>query len=222
MQIKEAIKNIELFKGLKNDEIAKIIDISDIREFKKDTIVYYEDDRDYSLQVLIKGRVKLYKIDKNNNEIYLYNIYENNLISQLTCIEKDYIHCFSNAQFTEDSLLLSINFKKFLEYFIYTNILTFELLKIVLKNNKKLHFILNRELVFDSIAKVAYMISNELEIFNKLKRKEIALKLHIQPETLSRVINKLRENNIIQLNQSNKIEIIDDLALENYFYGIAK
>jgi CRP/FNR family transcriptional regulator len=222
LQIINAIKNIELFNSLSQKEIDKLIDISDIREFIKDTIVYYEDDIDYSLQFLINGNVKMYKLDKNNNEIYLYNISSNTMISELSSLDEDGIYCFANAQFTEYSTMLSINFKEFKKHFINTNILTYKLLDIILKKNKQLHFILNRELVFDSIAKVSYMICNELEIFNKRKRKEIAFKLHIQPETLSRVINKLRDSNIIALDKSNKISIINEDILSNYFYGIGK
>ena len=220
MQIIEAIKNIELFKELNTIEVDKLIDISDIREFTKDTIVYYEDDIDYSLQFLIKGNAKIYKIDKNKNEIYLYNVSSNNMISELSSLDDEGIYCFANAQFTEHSVMLSINYKDFKKHFITTNILSNKLLSIILNKNKKLHFVLNRELVFDSIAKVAYMISNELEIFNKRKRKEIAFKLHIQPETLSRVINKLRDNNIISLDKLHKISIIDNISLDSYFYGI--
>jgi len=220
LQIIEAIKNIELFKELNTIEVDKLIDISDIREFTKDTIVYYEDDIDYSLQFLIKGNAKIYKIDKNKNEIYLYNVSSNNMISELSSLDDEGIYCFANAQFTEHSVMLSINYKDFKKHFITTNILSNKLLSIILNKNKKLHFVLNRELVFDSIAKVAYMISNELEIFNKRKRKEIAFKLHIQPETLSRVINKLRDNNIISLDKLHKISIIDNISLDSYFYGI--
>jgi len=222
LQIIEAIEKIELFKQLNKKEIDVLINISDIREFTKDTIVYYEDDIDYSLQFLISGNVKIYKIDKNNNEIYLYNVSSNNMISELSSLDDEGIYCFANAQFTELSVMLSINFKEFKRHFINTNILSNKLLSIILNKNKKLHFILNRELVFDSIAKVAYMISNELDVFNKRKRKEIAFKLHIQPETLSRVINKLRDNNIISLDKAHKISIIDNITLDNYFYGITK
>ena len=222
MQIKEVIKNIDFFTNLNEDDISKLVDISDINKFTKGTIISYEDERNNSLQFLISGRVKIYKIDKKDNEIYLYNVYENSMISQITSIEEDYIHCFSNAQCIEDSIILNVNYIEFIRLFIDTNILTNSLLKQILFNNKKLHFILNRELVFDSIAKVAYLISNELEIFNKLKRKEIAFKLHIQAETLSRVINKLRDSNVISIDKSHKISIIDKQSLDNYFYGIAK
>jgi len=221
LQIRDAINNIEFFNKLNEKDIEKLIDISDIREFPKETIVYYEDDIDYSLQFLIKGSVKIYKIDKNNNEIYLYNIGKNKIISEISSIEDEGIYCFANAQFTETSVMLSINYKEFKRYFIQTNILTNKLLNEILNKNKQLHFILNRELVFDSIAKVAYMISNELDFFNKSKRKDIAFKLHIQPETLSRVINKLRDNKVIKINEANKITIIDEIPLNNYFYGIS-
>jgi len=68
--------------------------ISNIRTFTKNTIVYYESDIDYSLQFLINGIIKIYKVDKHNNEIFLYYIYKNNMISELTSIDSESITAF--------------------------------------------------------------------------------------------------------------------------------
>jgi CRP/FNR family transcriptional regulator len=56
------------------------------------------------------------------------------------------------------------------------------------------------------------MLHDDLEIFNKLKRAEISLILHIQPETLSRVLNRLKRDNIID-SKNGKIVILDKEAL---------
>ena len=43
------------------------------------------------------------------------------------------------------------------------------------------------------------MIDSDLEMFNRLKRHDISLMLNIQPSTLSRVLNRLKRNNIIDI-----------------------
>jgi len=63
------------------------------------------------------------------------------------------------------------------------------------------------------------MISTDLDMFNKLKRHDIALILHIQPATLSRVLNRLKRNKIIDIMQG-KVTIIDHLALETVYKGL--
>ena len=97
MDMYNIIKSIDFFKILDEKQIELLANISMIRSFSKDTIVYYESDIDYSLQFLLDGTVKIYKVDKHNNEIFLYYIYENNMISELTSIDTESIYCFSNA-----------------------------------------------------------------------------------------------------------------------------
>ena len=66
-----------------------------------------------------------------------------------------------------------------------------ELMEILLDKTHQLQCIVNRELVFDATAKVAFMLNQDLDMFNKLKRQEVSFMLHIQPETLSRVFKKI-------------------------------
>jgi CRP/FNR family transcriptional regulator len=81
-----------------------------------------------------------------------------------------------------------------------------------------LHCILNRELIFDATARVTHMLSNNLERFNKFKRHEVSTMLNIQPETLSRILTKLKQKNIIEFDKTDII-IIDEGQLQNTFTG---
>ena len=163
--------------------------------------------------------IKIYKLDKFDNEIFLYHIYKNSMISELTSTKSNEIYCFSNAEFIEESIILSINFEKFQEHFLSKNILTMELMEILLEKTHQLQCIVNRELVFDATAKVAFMLNQDLEMFNKLKRQEVSFMLHIQPETLSRVLKRLMRNNIIKVDNGSII-IENEEELISIFRGI--
>tara|TARA_R110002033_G_scaffold45441_3_gene88880 strand:+ start:36 stop:467 length:432 start_codon:yes stop_codon:yes gene_type:complete len=141
------------------------------------------------------------------------------MISELTSINNSSIYCFSNAEFVEDSVVLSINFEKFKEMFLTKNILSIKLIETLLEKTHQLQCIVNRELVFDSTAKVAFMIYNDLAMFNKLKRQEVSFMLHIQPETLSRVLKKLTRNGSINIEKSEVI-ILNKEQLESTFRGV--
>ncbi len=165
MGITEAIKSIDFFNDLDDVQVAYLKEISSIRSFSKNTIVYYEDDVDFSLQFLVNGMIKIYKIDKYDNEIFLYYIYEKNMISEFTSIDDETIYCFSNAEFVEDGSILSIDFKKFKKEFVDSGILTNKFIKEILNKTRQLQCILNRELVFDATAKVSFMLNNDLDMF---------------------------------------------------------
>ena len=219
MRIQETISKISFFNSLSDEQIDEMSSISNVINYPKDSILYYESDSLNNLLFLVKGLIKIYKVDKFDNEIFLYHIYENSMISELISLRNDEIYCFSNAEFTEDSAILSIDFKKFQELFLSKNILTMDLMEILLEKTHQLQCIVNRELVFDATAKVAFMLNQDLEMFNKLKRQEVSFMLHIQPETLSRVLKRLVRNETIEI-ESGKVKIINKEELTSTFRGV--
>ena len=219
MTIQETIKKISFFDNLSEAQIELIASISNVSKYPNKSILYYESDISKSLLFLVDGLIKIYKVDKFDNEIFLYHIYKNSMISELSSTKNNDIYCFSNAEFTEDSIVLSVNFEKFQELFLSKNILTMELLEILLKKTHQLQCIVNRELVFDATAKVAFMLTQDLEMFNKLKRQEVSFMLHIQPETLSRVLKRLTRNETISI-ENGEVIIENKEDLISIFKGV--
>lgn len=219
MPIQETISKISFFDSLNDEQKEAIASISTVIKYPKDSILYYESDVTKNILFLVEGLLKIYKVDKFDNEIFLYHIYENSMISELSSIKSNDIYCFSNAEFIEDSVVLSIDFEKFHELFLSKNILTMELMEILLDKTHQLQCIVNRELVFDATAKVAFMLNQNLEMFNKLKRQEVSFMLHIQPETLSRVLKRLTRSGTIEV-ESGEVKIVNREALVSVFKGV--
>jgi CRP/FNR family transcriptional regulator len=165
---------------------------------------------------LVRGLARAYKMDKHDNETFLYYIYANSLISEITDLESDYIDSYSNIELIEDAYILHINYQKFKQHFLQNNKLWGALTQEILKRSKQLQDLINREFLFDAVSKVSMMLGGDLEMFNKLKRHDIALMLHIQPSTLSRVLNKLKRNGIIDIIQG-KVEVKNHKALEDIY-----
>ncbi|WP_418179334.1 Crp/Fnr family transcriptional regulator [Aliarcobacter lanthieri] len=219
MGLLQDIQMLDFFKNLNDDELELLSSFSSIKKYTKDSILYYESESQKNLLFLINGLIKIYKFDKFDNEIFLYHIYENSMISEISSLIADEIYCFSNASFIEDSTILSINFEKLQEHFLSKNILIKELMESLLRKTHQLQCIVNRELVFDATAKVAFMLSNDLKMFNNLKRQDVSFMLHIQPETLSRVLKKLSRDEIIDV-ENNKVVIKNKELLSSIFRGI--
>ena len=213
------IKKLNFFKSLSESELETVSSISTISKYPKNSILYYENDVYSKIFFLASGLLKVYKIDKFENEIFLYHIYENSLISELTTLEDDAIHCFSNSEFMEDSVILEVDFLELKKQFLSKNILNNEFINEILLKTQQLHCVVNRELVFDATAKVAFMLSSDLDMFNKLKRQEVSFMLHIQPETLSRVLKKLKRSNVIEV-ENTSIKVVDELVLKNIYRGV--
>ena len=220
MTLTQSIKSLDFFESLSDNQIDILSNFSFISKYEKDSILFYETDLKTNLLFLVNGLIKIYKYDKFDNEIFLYHIYSNSLISELSNINTNEIYCFSNASFIEDSVVLSIDFLKLQEHFLNNNLLVKELMSSLLKKTNQLQSLVNRELVFDATAKVAYMLVSDLKMFNNLKRQDVSFMLHIQPETLSRVLKKLSRDNIIEI-ENQQVIIKDEIALNSIFKGVA-
>ena len=118
MHLQEIIRKISFFNNLNDEQVKLIASISNVSKYPKNSILYYESDINKNLLFLVEGLIKIYKIDKFDNEIFLYHVYKNTMISELSSIQNNEIYCFSNAEFIEDSVILSVNFEKLHEHFL--------------------------------------------------------------------------------------------------------
>jgi len=110
MNLKESLRQISIFKDSSEEELEYLEQISTVVNYPKNATLYYEAESISSLQFLIEGQIKVYKVDKYDNEIFLYYVTKNNMISELSSLESDTIYCFSFRMFCKKSYKF-INFK---------------------------------------------------------------------------------------------------------------
>jgi CRP/FNR family transcriptional regulator, cyclic AMP receptor protein len=218
VSIKDALKSIDFFATLNSAQIDDLTSISTINNYNKNYVLYYEKKQSNQLLFLVDGLAKAYKIDKYNNEIFLYYIYKNSLLSEISNLKNDFLFSFSNIELIQESQILSIDYKQFKEKFLNNNLLNIEFTNEIISHSQQLQALVNREFIFDSIAKVAMMIDSDLDMFNNLQRNNISLILHINPATLSRVLNRLKRNKIIDIIHG-EVQVLDLLALKAIFEG---
>ncbi len=213
----EKLKKSPFLGSLPASLIEEISTFCSVKYFVKDEVLYYENDEVDTIYYILNGSIKFYKVDRFDNEIFLYKLSKNSLIFDLSKLCEEFmLQCFANAEFLEDSEILSIDAKKFKELMSRSQ----ELMRRVMKESflmiQQMQCIISRDIVFDGTAKVAHMIDNDLEYFNILKKHEIAYMLHMQPETLSRILKKLTRNNIIKMENSQVIVLERESLREIY------
>lgn len=216
MSIQNIIKSLDSFTTFNHEQIELLSSISTVYSYNKEYVLHYEKKESNNLLFLIDGLAKAYKIDKHNNEIFLYYIHKNTLLSEISDIYNDTIRSFSNIKLLEDSKILSIDYKLFKEYFLSNNIFCLHFINEIIIKSKQLQSLINREFLFDSIQKVAMTLDSDITMFNASRRHDISLILHIQPATLSRVLNKLKRNKIIDIIHGD-VNVLDYSALENIY-----
>lgn len=108
MTLSQSIRSLDFFENLSDEQIDVLSNFSFISKYEKDSILFYETDLKTNLLFLVSGLIKIYKYDKFDNEIFLYHIYSNSLISELSnlntneifeCIFYRRFCCFINRFF---------------------------------------------------------------------------------------------------------------------------
>lgn len=217
MDIKEAITKLNFFSNL--ESIEELVSISSLKNYQSNTLLHYEKSKNSRLLFLVEGLAKAYKLDKYDNEIFLYHIHHNHLVSEISSLQGEFLLSYSNILFLEDSQILAIDYKLFKEKFLDNGLLCLELTSEVIRQSRLLQDLVNREFIFDSVAKVAMMIDSDLKIFNKLKRYDVSLMLHIQPSTLSRVLRRLKHKGVIDIKRG-EVEILEQKELAKIYKGL--
>lgn len=212
---KDEIRNLTVFSALTDEDFDTLFNISYVKEFSSGQIIHYEGDEAEDVYFLLSGFTKIYKVDRFDNEVFLFPIKQPGIISTFFFFENS--HYFANAECLYKSLILIINNKKLQEVvknnFNIFKFFSFELMKKI----KIFQYVVDRETIYDGTAKVAYMLANSLEEFNSLKKQEVAYMLNIQPETLSRILTKLKREDLIETQSDGNVIVKNITKLSNIY-----
>ncbi len=210
----ENLGEFEPFCHLDGESQNALSEIASFKSFSKQEIIFYEEDETKEVYFLIQGGVKIYKVDRFDSEVFL-GIFTRGLLND--CSSEERLVSFVNVECLEDSLVVCFDVEKLCAVFdSYPKILKM-FFDEALKRIKVFESVIQKELIFDSTAKIAYSLYCDLEEFNTHKKQENAAFLNIQPETLSRILKKLHRDGVIETNQAGKIEILDRQKLQMIF-----
>ena len=209
--IKKTLKQIKTFQTLSDIDLQKIVDISIVKKFSRDNILFYEGEMPKYFYVLLKGHVKFYKNDLKGAELVLHYFIKPLLMAEMPCLENIPFRASAIAMRDETEVLL-INREEFIALLHENKELPFHIIKSLSQKIKELEVAINRNLIYDATAKVCSFILENPNDLVKSKQKEIAIILSMAPETLSRILNKLKNMGILD----QECQIIDNDRLKMF------
>jgi CRP/FNR family transcriptional regulator len=191
------IEDTPLFCNLDEKFHKELHDSIYIRHFSKHGIVFYEGDCSDYLHILLDGQVRLYKTSPKNSKIQIHRLNAPASIGEYACLER--VPFPATCEFiSEKGVIGLLHFNKVMKY-LKDPEFALALLKSMTNKVMLLSSLVHKETILSSEAKVADLILNETETFSRIKHNEIASILNITPETLSRILTKLKKENIILL-----------------------
>ncbi|MFV0480488.1 MAG: Crp/Fnr family transcriptional regulator [Campylobacteraceae bacterium] len=207
----KTLKSISLFSHLDDKELEKLSNISRLKHFSKDEILFYEKEEPKYLHILKSGEIRIYKTNIKGTQIFLHNFKPISLVAELPNFEN--IPYPASAQFSEDSEMILVDFKKLESDFFKNPEISFKIIRSLSNKLKIMSEVLHSAVALSAEAKVAKFLLENSTFFGDVKDVKIASILNITPETLSRTLAKFKKDGLITQDKSRKITFFDEEKL---------
>ncbi len=185
-----------------------------MRHYGAGEILFYEGDESHYFYFLIEGEAAVFKSSASNETMLIHRFRAPSLIAEVATLKQ--IPFPASCEATQKSAILKISRDPFLHLLQQDPSLSIALISSLTQKIGALENSLQRHSAPNALAKVSRLVRDDPEIFKRLKGIEIARLLSITPETLSRMIKKLKSEGIItQVKKEGLILLVPD-ALESY------
>ena len=208
----DRLRDIQLFSKLSDDNLEKIKKQSLVKSYVKGGIVFYEEDESQHIFVVLEGTVKLYKTSPKGTQVQINRFTAPAVLGEYACFEE--VPFPATCEFVTEGKIAYIP-RDFVVNNLEDSIFALEMIKSLTAKIMVLSSLIHKETIFSSEAKVAKLLLEKSEIFQKLKYNEIASILNITPETLSRILKKFKNEGYIEGLKAGDIFIQEPEALNN-------
>jgi len=203
------LEDIPMFSALTKSNIKELYNQTHIKNYSKDSIVFYEGDDSNYLHILLEGSVKLYKTTPKGTQIQINRLGAPDLIGEYACFEK--MPFPATCEFVTNGAIGLLPFEVIYKHLADPNF-SMEIIKSLTGKVSLLSALVHKETVLSSEAKVADLMLQKLSMFHRLKNNELASILNLTPETFSRILTKLKKEGIIMV-ENQRIVIVNEDAL---------
>lgn len=206
------LKKIFLFNSFDDSKLKKLAEICKETSYTKGSILFYEGDESKKLYILTNGCISVNKTDSKGTQTQLHRFFAGSLIAEMATFEgKPYP---ATARFESNGSVLEVDFERFRALFLSDPKVLFEIIKSLCSKIRGLESTITYSLTLDTTERVAkFLLEHEKEA-PQMKHSEMASILNMAPETLSRVLKKLRNSGIISESVKN-FEILDRERLKS-------
>jgi len=206
-----------LFSSLSNEELEKVVALTNVCKYKKDDLILLELEEGNSLFIIAKGSVKISRMSDSGKEVILAILGTGDFFGELSLM--DGLARSANVTAIEDSEVLVLRRDDFLELIKEYPEITISLLKELAKRIRKSDAQIKSLSLLDANGKVASAllqliggtgtIVNNSAIIRKLpSQQNLASMAGTSRETISRVMRNFIKNGYIK-REGKKVTIIN-------------
>jgi len=206
MRDEDLLKSVPLFSGLEEKEINLLLKASERKRFRKNQVIFFEDEFGDVFFLILSGKIKVTKISSEGQEIILSILTPCEFFGEMSLLDNEPRSATAIA--VEDSELIVLKQKNFLSIMYENKLLLRKLLSVLSYRLRKADKKIADLALMKVQGRVAQILielakregtpleNGEIRIANPSK-KEIAGMVGATRETVSRSINELKRKGYI-------------------------
>lgn len=199
------IKHINLFNTISSEELAQLFHSKnyEIKEYKKNKVIYLQNQKCTTLDIILKGSIIVQKIDTNGNVLTISTFTTGDVLGGNLLFANTNIYPMTVAS-KSSCIILHINKDLILELCQRNTNFLIEFIKsisdktIILTNKiKSISMKTIRQCILDFLT-YEYYIQKTSKITLPVSKKELAERIGVQRPSLLRELNKMRRDGLIE------------------------
>ena len=207
------LETIEIFAHLTAPQLQRLEAISLYRHYEQGEIIFYQGDQSEYFHFLLEGDVSVYK----SNEAGILEVHRfrgPSMFAESATLQA--IPFPASAEALSSCTILKLPRDPFLKLLHDDAGLSIALIASLTKKINSLQRANDQLRAPDALTKIVRLMMDRPEVFRNLKGIEIAKIAGLTPETLSRILTKLKKENLILFKPRQIFEILDLNELQKY------
>jgi len=210
-------KGLTLFADLTDEEVARFVDASQIKSYKKGQALYLEGEQASSFYIMCSGWLRVFHTTDEGEEVNLAVLTRNSITGESAIFEQG---CFtSSAQVVEDAQILSVPLALLKEQIRTNNKIAFNMLTSMVQHRRQHELQLEQYFLYSAPQRIGCFLLGLCPLVEQVDgvkldlpydKALIASILGMKGATFSRALNLLREETGIRI--TGTYVIIDSIA----------
>ncbi len=207
------IKTIEIFSHLSPKQLQQLEHISLMRHYESNEIIFYQGDASEYFHFLLQGEVSVYK-SNDTETLEVHRFRAPSMIAEVATLKS--LPFPASAETLSSCTILKIAKVPFIDLLHNDAGLSISMMTSLMNKIGTLERAIEHLSAPDTMSKIVRLMMEQPQLFSTLKGTQIAKKLSISPETLSRNLSKLKKENLISHQPHKYFEILNTIELQKY------
>ena len=204
-EIFKFLSNLDLFEQLSEAQLKEITELFDIQFYRKNKLIFSEDQQAQHLYIVYSGVIKIYKLSGAGKEHILHMFSRGKIFAEVPMFEGDAYPAYSTA--LEDTVLLTLSRQHLLQLITREPQVALNMLALQAKRLRELTAQIEGLTLKDTLSRLADYLLKQVDQYGLLQQKlsitDRSKLLGMTRENLSKLLNRLADAGIIYLEKNN-------------------